>query len=418
MTTDAFVHPDELIRTDEVLTDAQLIGADVRGDDRLQLGLRCGRPLLYPTAPSDLPTALRGRADATGAGYPGAIFAFDLDTPPAGYRYAAARFTVDLGTSDVMAVLVHTGGDQFGLLADGVASPLAERAAGTVRAGLRARLGHRADRPAVQTFGTLSSRFGWRYADRRTTPLLPRTYGMHAVLEVPPGSSELSGTIEAEVDLTGLARRRVSTADRVAFTVPLPDRPEGRSAAVRLCMAADVVGYSGRGPASAERIQRDLVEILAGGRSAAGVADGQVVPQPQGDGQFTVLPVGLDESVAIPSLVRGVGAALAARNARTPDDRMRLRLALHRGLVKQADNGWVGRAAVAVHRILDAPQLREALADHPGADYVLGVPDVLFADVLSTGDDPPPRAFRPVIVDLPAKGFVERAWLYVPGVPA
>ena len=140
----------------------------------------------------------------------------------------------------------------------------------------------------------------------------------------------------------------------------------------------------------------------------------QVAPQPQGDGQFTVLPVGLDEAAAIPRLVRAVGDALAARNAAEPGDRMRLRVALHRGLVKEADNGWVGRAAVAVHRILDSPPLREALAGHPRADYVLGVPDVLFADVLATGDDPPPDAFRPITVDLPAKGFLERAWLYLP----
>jgi hypothetical protein len=163
-------------------------------------------------------------------------------------------------------------------------------------------------------------------------------------------------------------------------------------------------------------VQHDLVRILAAGRAMAGIDAAQVDPQPQGDGQFTVLPVGLDEAAVIPRLLRGLGAALSARNEAEPADRIRLRVALHRGLVKEADNGWVGRATIAVHRILDSPPLREALAEHPGADWVLGVPDVLFADVLSAGDDPPPSGFRPVTVDLPAKGFLERAWLYVPGV--
>jgi hypothetical protein len=95
-----------------------------------------------------------------------------------------------------------------------------------------------------------------------------------------------------------------------------------------------------------------------------------------------------------------------------------LRIALHRGLVKEADNGWVGRAAIAVHRILDSPPLRSSLTEHPEADWALAVPDVLFADVLATGDDPPPTAFRPATVDLPAKGFLEQVWLYVPGVAA
>lgn len=77
---------------------------------------------------------------------------------------------------------------------------------------------------------------------------------------------------------------------------------------------------------------------------------------------------------------------------------MRLPVALHRGLVKEADNGWVGRATVAVHRLLDSPPLREALADRRTADWALGVADVLYADVLADRDDPPPAAFRPVTV--------------------
>jgi hypothetical protein len=418
MTADAAVQQDELIRTDDALADVRLTGPAPRGEAPMAVALRCGRPLLYPLASADLPVRLRDRAAATGARYAGALFAFDLDEPPAGYRYAAARFTVDLGDCGATAVVVHAAGDQFGLIGGDAVSPLGERAVGTARTGLLRRLGLRTDRPAAWTTGALSPRFGWRYRDRRDTPLLPRSYGVHAVIEAPPGMAELGGALEAEADLAGLARRRVSTAERVAFAVPLPGAPAGRSAAVRLCIAVDVVSYSSRGPAAAERVQHDLVRILADGRSAAGIGPDDVVPQPQGDGQFTVLPVGLDEAAAIPRLLRGIGVALAARNAVEHADRMRLRVALHRGLVKEADNGWVGRAAVAVHRILDSQPLRDALAEHPGADYVLGVPDVLFADVLSTGDHPPPASFRPITVDLPNKNFLEQAWLHVPGVPA
>jgi hypothetical protein len=418
MTADAAVQQDELLRTDEVLSDVRLSGPPARGDGPVRVTLRCGRPLVYPVAPADLPARLRERAESTGARYLGALFAFDLDEPPGGYRYASVRFTVDLGDSGAIAVLVHSGGDQFGLLTDGAASPLAERAAGAGRPGLLRRLGVRADRPAAWTTGVLNSRFGWRYRDRRTAPLLPRSYGVHAVLEIPAGVGELTGAVEAEAELTGLARRQLTAADRVPFALPLPGPVQGRAAAVRLCMAADVVAYSSRVPAEAERVQHDLVRILAAGRAAAGIAADTVDPQPQGDGQFTVLPVGLDEAAVIPALLQGLSTALSVRNDDRPADRIRLRVALHRGLVKEADNGWVGRATVAVHRILDSPPLRAALSDHPAADWVLGVPDMLFADVLSTGDDPPPAGFRPVTVDLPAKGFLEQAWLYVPGTVA
>ncbi|XVU23520.1 hypothetical protein ACQPZJ_40695 [Actinoplanes sp. CA-054009] len=398
-----------------MLTDTQLTDSGSRGDERLSVGVRIGRPLLYPVGAGDLPPAL---PTSPAARYVGALFAFDLDPAPAGYRYAAARFTVDLGPADVTAVVVHTGAEQLGVLADGIASPLGDRASRAAPASLLDRLRSREDRPPAWTTGVRSARFGWRYHDRRGATLLPRTYGVHALLEAPATLSELSGAFEAELDLAGRVRRGVSTTDRIPFTAHMPGTATDKAAAVRLCMAADIVGYSERGPEPAARLQHDLVRILAEGRAAAGVTPGQVTPQPQGDGQFTVLPVGLDEAAVVPRLIRGIAGALTARNAAAraagDADRMRLRLALHRGLVREADNGWVGRAATAVHRLLDSAPLRAAVAEHPAADYVLGVPDVLFADVLSTGDDPPPAAFRPVTVDIPAKGFLERGWIFVP----
>jgi hypothetical protein len=418
MNADTAGHQDEPLRAGELLAGIRLSGGAVRDGDSVDVTMSCGRPFLYPLAPADLPPKLSEREQAQGARYFGAVFAFDLDDPPAGYRYAAVRFTADLGDSGATAVLVHSGGDQLGLITGEAMSPIAGRAAEAVRPALLHRLGLRSDRPAAWTTGTLNSRFGWRYRDRRATPILPRTYGVHAVLEIPAGIAALTGTLEAEAELAGVVRRSMTAAAPTPFTLPLPGPVPARTAAVRLCVAADVVAYSGRTPAAAERVQHDLVEVLAEARAAAGIAAGAVDPQPQGDGQFTVLPVGLDEADVIPRLLRGLSRALSARNAAEPADRIRLRVALHRGLVKEADNGWVGRAAVAVHRILDSPPLRSMLTENPQADWVLGVPDALFADVLSTGDDPPPKAFRPATVDLPAKGFLEQVWLYVPGVAA
>ncbi|MFG1607776.1 hypothetical protein [Actinoplanes sp. NPDC049265] len=405
------------LSADEVLAAVTLTAPDVRGDGGLRLGLRHGRPLLYPLPADDLGRPLRSRAAATGHRYVGALFAFDLDEPPHGYHHATVRFSADLTGSGVTAVAVHSGGDQFGLVPDGAVTPMGVRVTEAARPGLAVRLGLRADRPAARTVGVHSARFGWHYAVPRTAAALPCTYATHAVLEVPAGVTEVSGTLGVEVDLAGLFRRRAGAADRTPVRLRIPGATSGRAAAVRLCMAADVVAYSRRGPTAAERIQRDLVRVLAAGRSAAGIGPADVDPQPQGDGQFTVLPVGLDEGEAIPRLIRGLAGALAARNAAVADDRMRLRVALHRGLVKQGDNGWVGRAAIAAHRLLDATPLRAALTEHPGADYVLGVPDVLYADVLATGDHPPPDAFRPVTVDLPDKGFLEQAWIYCPAAP-
>ena len=186
-------------------------------------------------------------------------------------------------------------------------------------------------------------------------------------------------------------------------------------------LAADVVGYSRRRNDETEELQRDLVEVLGRARRAAGIRDAEVSPQPQGDGQFTVLPVGIDESAVIPALLGELGERLAERDRGRPAERaMRLRVALHRGLVKEGANGWIGDAPIAVHRILDSEPLREAVRSHPAATYALGVPDVLYRDVLVHAVRPPLAGdFRAMVVDLPAKNFVERGWLYVgPGVAA
>jgi len=250
---------------------------------------------------------------------------------------------------------------------------------------------------------------------------LPLAYGMHAIVEVPASMSVLSGRIGLRVETLGTWRDRpvrsqATMQDTVAFQEALPGRVGPSAAAVRLCMAADVASYSQRPNYLAEQTQTWLVRALADARRVAGLDESAVAVQAQGDGQFTVLPVGIDESMVIPLLIGGLSNALRRTNDTLgPTERVRLRVALHRGLMKPADSGWVGTAAIAVHRILDSPPLRAALRDNPDVDYVLGVPDVLYRDVIRHSSLPPlPDTFTEVTVELPEKQFVEHIWLHVP----
>src|SRR4051794_15110389 len=104
---------EEFLRTDEVLVRRDLLSLEMRGAPAVRLGVACGRPLLYPVPPDALPEPLRRRAQASGNNYTGAMFAVDLDEAPAGHRYAAARFTVELGDERVIAVVVHGDGGQL-----------------------------------------------------------------------------------------------------------------------------------------------------------------------------------------------------------------------------------------------------------------------------------------------------------------
>lgn len=409
----------------ELLGYRPLIPAGVRGLDALTAtpiaGVRCGHPLLYPIPPADLPAPWAARAGTTGCQYAGLVLAFDLDPLPAGQRYTAARFDVTLTGAPARAIRLDDG-DSLGVTYEGdAATSMAARtvAAARARPGWLRRLTGRADAPRAWTCGVQSGSFGWVYEDPAGILLPPRSYGMHALLEIPAGATLVTGTIAVQAELTGPRGRQLGTVrEALPFAEPLTPgtaRAEPVTAAVRLCMAADVAGYSRRRSDETERIQAALVGLLARARRAAGVGDAEVRPQPQGDGQFTVMPVGLDESVAIPRLLAELGTALSDANAAVPaDERIRLRVALHRGLIKEGSNGWIGTAPIAVHRILDSAPLRAALDEHDRAGYVLGVPDVLYRDVLvHTAGPPRSEDFDAMTVDLPAKGFLEQCWLYI-----
>lgn len=185
--------------------------------------------------------------------------------------------------------------------------------------------------------------------------------------------------------------------------------------AVRLCIAADIENYSRFKNLEAERAQERFVHTLRYARDRAGLTAHDVDVERSGDGQFLVLPPGLDESVAIPALLAGLSTTLRHMNGDlTPHFRLRLRVAMHRGLLKPGTNGWVGHSAIAVHRLLDSTLLRTALRCASTATFALAVSDSLYRDVIAH-DYPelPSESFRGKVVNLPKKGFSERAWIYV-----
>jgi hypothetical protein len=190
-----------------------------------------------------------------------------------------------------------------------------------------------------------------------------------------------------------------------------------RVPAVRLCLAADIERYSRFTSVEAARAQERFIEVLRCARAHAGLMASEVDVQRSSDGQFAVFPPGVDESAVIPDLVAGLTKALRQTNADlSAHARLRLRVALHRGLLRPYVNGWIGDSAIAVHRLLDSAAVRTALARELAADFALVVGDMLYQDVIAHGyPGLPPERFRQVIVDIPAKRFTEHAWIYLGG---
>lgn len=280
---------------------------------------------------------------------------------------------------------------------------------------------------------------GWLIGDPARNDRIADRCVVYALVQVPLRIRELRGAMRVDTTVTvpaPAAQRRVHASSDLPglFTLSLPGEWSSTYAdvtdphpaevtpqhlprpAVRLCVAADVERFSRFSLPEAGRAQRRFIDAMAAARANAYLDETGVALQESGDGQFAVLPPGLDESTVLPQFVDGLRVALRETNADLNEHaRLRLRVALHRGHMLPAANGWVGNATIAVHRLLDSEVLRRTLADTPGADFALIVSDLLYRDTIrhrfGTLD---PDQFMEVDAAVPAKRFAERAWVHVP----
>ena len=416
--TDGSEEPGYLVADGDLLAAVDLVSPDEmlgtrRGPVIRDSGVRCGRPVLYPVSPDDLPSVLKRRARATDRCYYGLLLAFDLLPLLEDHWYTRAEFSVTLADERIIALKLEH---------DPALSAVPVLKAAPSRVGWLDWLRRTATLQAAVS-GVQGPRFAWTYSDSAGGVLQPRSYSMHAWLEVPPDARSLSGALGIEADITRtLFGFTAGHTARARSAVPFMERLAGtpvleQAGSVRLCLAVDVEKYSSQTNPRAERTQERLVRVLERTLDHAQVNESQIEVQQQGDGRFLILPASIDETKVIPALVAGLRVAIAETNSDLSQAaRMRLRVALDRGRVKRARNGYVGNAAISVHRFLDAPQTREALKAHPRSDFVLVVSDYLYQDVVSHGyEGLDPELFRKITAEIPAKNFRETAWLCVPG---
>lgn len=423
---------------EELLTRADLYGADHllgRGTQRpRESGVRVARPYVYALPDAMLSTPMLSRAATAGVRHYEAVFAFDLDELQPDRNYTQVSFEVRVrDEDDVRALRVDAGPGVI----DDVAGPRPGGATGgaDVPAPADGRLRRLFGRmrsvpgdPAPRVFGAQYPDFGFTVTAAPGTHLTRRSYGLRVLLEVPGDLPDLAGSLYVSTTISRARRRRtdvfdasMSTAE--TFIEQLPDpmralagRPSAGPAAVRLCVATDIEKYSRFTEAAAMRAQQRLVDILAAARRRAGIDESAVDLQEQGDGQFAILPPDVDMTRTVPDLVRALRLELHAVNAELNADAMlRLRVAMCRGTVRRAANGYVGGPAIAVHRILDSPSVRAALTAEERAMLVIALSESIYVEVVAKGGtELDPAEFRPVTARLPEKGFEETAWVFVP----
>ncbi|MGK5557812.1 hypothetical protein ACSNOI_40035 [Actinomadura kijaniata] len=164
------------------------------------------------------------------------------------------------------------------------------------------------------------------------------------------------------------------------MTMHDPDAPVRR-----LVSAVDMHAYSGRRTFQQVDFQRTLIDALDAAAAQSGLDRSAWYLQEQGDAEVAVLPADAPEPVVVADFVRELANRLARVNhSPDPAERLRLRVAIHSGMVHFGRNGLPGPAAVDACRLLDAPALKAALRDGD-ADLALILSDGLFHDVVSPG---------------------------------
>jgi hypothetical protein len=194
--------------------------------------------------------------------------------------------------------------------------------------------------------------------------------------------------------------------------MPAPPDPQARKT-LRIGLTIDVVGFGSRSTTGRESLEQRLLALLCQILADAGTDLDQVDHRWHGDGASVYLPSDADPPQILTDLAAATTRRLAEDNQRH-DDRIRLRMAVTLGLLGHGTTGYTGPLLVDLARMIDAPPLRQAIADEPDRDLAVLASDYVYSIVVQPGHSKlPVAAFRRV--EVAVKEFAAPAWLWVPG---
>lgn len=185
----------------------------------------------------------------------------------------------------------------------------------------------------------------------------------------------------------------------------------------RVVLAVDVQGFSKQVGRMRDLIAGALDQMLTEAASAVGLDREQWDERPEGDGMVAVLPADVDLLRVVRKFVTELDLVLADHNeSHAPAARIRLRVAMHAGSVTFGGKlGWGGDALIDLARLLDSQPLRRALDEAAGANLAQIISESLFGRVVVLELGGLRRSqFSKATVDIPAKGFRQDGYLYVP----
>jgi hypothetical protein len=180
----------------------------------------------------------------------------------------------------------------------------------------------------------------------------------------------------------------------------------------------DVVSFGD--PSRTDLDRRKVRAALYGGLRGSFDDDGipfrDCYREDRGDGTLVAVPPSTDTTALLTSLADRLRAEIRQHNdVSAVTAQMRLRLAVHTGVVHSDGEGLVGTAVNHVFRILEAEQLRQVLR-WTGADLALIASERVYEDVIRHGLGlVDPREYQRI--DVRVKETTAPAWIRVPGMP-
>lgn len=182
-------------------------------------------------------------------------------------------------------------------------------------------------------------------------------------------------------------------------------------------IAVDVEGFGALARTMPHQLgaRAGLYKVVKEAFGVAGVSWGRCQVEDRADAVFILVPPDIPKGPLVEVVPEALARAVRAHNRTSPEQqRVRLRMAVHAGEVTHDDYGVTATAVTTTFRLLDAPPLKQALADS-AAVVALIVSRWVFDEVVRHSVVPDGATFRSVTVSV--KEALDTAWIALPDQP-
>jgi len=183
-----------------------------------------------------------------------------------------------------------------------------------------------------------------------------------------------------------------------------------------LYVGVDIRGYGSAPEQRQEKWQETLMRCLDRAAASMRLNRHRWARQQSGDAELCVLPADEPEPLVVDGFTRRLESELRLHNEEVmPVARLRLRMAVHHGVVVNGPNGYPCRDAVVVSRLLDSKPLRGVMEQWPEANLAVMLSDLVYQSIVEAGHTSL-RACQFRRLAVREKEYKGYGWLWLPGL--